>query len=288
MMDLMSCLRTVRPASRNPWVRTSLVQKSFSGINTFNNFTFIFRRLKFLGPSQHSQSILTGSAPRSISHELIQKNRLRQHSGQGIESWQACHVSSSPVPLKTRRVGQRCTLNLSRAETSSRWFDDLLPICAIEIEEVVDLTEPIDSGSDAEIDNEIPIKTVAFFALYWETVITYLMKQNANEKKLEERNANSKDCDSELRNEQPLSVVKLKTDSKKIGYSYPLDADDLIEFMTVYDNKEVDNDEVEGEVQLLTTDLILEGLKFVKSMEQHFIIHDHNVERALKFIRNLL
>ncbi|GFY26745.1 uncharacterized protein TNCV_4374911 [Trichonephila clavipes] len=35
----------------------------------------------------------------------------------------ACFVTgSSPVPLKTRRVGQRCTLNLSRAETSSRWF----------------------------------------------------------------------------------------------------------------------------------------------------------------------
>ncbi|GFU42852.1 uncharacterized protein TNCV_3140271 [Trichonephila clavipes] len=33
----------------------------------------------------------------------------------------ACFVeSSSPVPLKTRRVGQRCMLNLSRAETSSR------------------------------------------------------------------------------------------------------------------------------------------------------------------------
>ncbi|GFT58610.1 uncharacterized protein TNCV_1250701 [Trichonephila clavipes] len=31
-------------------------------------------------------------------------------------------TSSSPVPLKTRRVGQRCTLNLSRAETSSRWW----------------------------------------------------------------------------------------------------------------------------------------------------------------------
>ncbi|GFX20315.1 uncharacterized protein TNCV_3486731 [Trichonephila clavipes] len=30
-------------------------------------------------------------------------------------------TSSSPVPLKTRRVGQRCKLNLSRAETSSRW-----------------------------------------------------------------------------------------------------------------------------------------------------------------------
>ncbi|GFV75591.1 uncharacterized protein TNCV_2240401 [Trichonephila clavipes] len=34
----------------------------------------------------------------------------------------ACFVTgSSPVPLKTRRVGQRCMLNLSRAETSSRW-----------------------------------------------------------------------------------------------------------------------------------------------------------------------
>ncbi|GFV35306.1 uncharacterized protein TNCV_3203381 [Trichonephila clavipes] len=34
----------------------------------------------------------------------------------------ACFVTgSSPVPLKTRRVGQRCTLNLSRTETSSRW-----------------------------------------------------------------------------------------------------------------------------------------------------------------------
>ncbi|GFW72949.1 uncharacterized protein TNCV_830721 [Trichonephila clavipes] len=32
------------------------------------------------------------------------------------------HVtSSSPVPLKTRRVGARCTLNLLRAQTSSRW-----------------------------------------------------------------------------------------------------------------------------------------------------------------------
>ncbi|GFW26814.1 uncharacterized protein TNCV_1403041 [Trichonephila clavipes] len=30
-------------------------------------------------------------------------------------------TSSSPVPLKTHRVGQRCTINLSRAEMSSRW-----------------------------------------------------------------------------------------------------------------------------------------------------------------------
>ncbi|GFV35246.1 uncharacterized protein TNCV_620421 [Trichonephila clavipes] len=31
-------------------------------------------------------------------------------------------TSSGPVPLKTCRVGQRCTLNLSRVETSSRWY----------------------------------------------------------------------------------------------------------------------------------------------------------------------
>ncbi|GFY01575.1 hypothetical protein TNCV_2607591 [Trichonephila clavipes] len=31
-------------------------------------------------------------------------------------------MSSSPVPLRTRRVGQRCTSNLSRAETSSRCY----------------------------------------------------------------------------------------------------------------------------------------------------------------------
>ncbi|GFV64230.1 uncharacterized protein TNCV_4339041 [Trichonephila clavipes] len=30
-------------------------------------------------------------------------------------------ISLNPVQLKTRRVGQRCTLNLSRAETSSHW-----------------------------------------------------------------------------------------------------------------------------------------------------------------------
>ncbi|GFV43518.1 uncharacterized protein TNCV_4592421 [Trichonephila clavipes] len=39
----------------------------------------------------------------------------------------ACLVTSSGlVPLKTRHVGQRCTLNLSRAETSSRW-------CGVEV-----------------------------------------------------------------------------------------------------------------------------------------------------------
>ncbi|GFT68449.1 uncharacterized protein TNCV_4585311 [Trichonephila clavipes] len=32
-------------------------------------------------------------------------------------------MSSSSVPLKTRRVGDRCTLNPSRPQTSSYWCD---------------------------------------------------------------------------------------------------------------------------------------------------------------------
>ncbi|GFY16744.1 putative DD41D transposase [Trichonephila clavipes] len=37
-------------------------------------------------------------------------------------------TSLSPVPLKTRRVWKRCTLNLSRAQTSSRWRDNLVAL----------------------------------------------------------------------------------------------------------------------------------------------------------------
>ncbi|GFW17066.1 transposon Ty3-G Gag-Pol polyprotein [Trichonephila clavipes] len=43
--------------------------------------------------------------------------------------------------------------------------------------------------------------------------------------------------------------------------SSPLDKEDLIEFMTVYDNKEVDNDEVKSEIQILTADLIRKRAK---------------------------
>ncbi|GFW80701.1 hypothetical protein TNCV_3235531 [Trichonephila clavipes] len=38
-------------------------------------------------------------------------------------------TSSSPLPLKTRPVGERCTLNLSRAETSSRWCGVVVRRC---------------------------------------------------------------------------------------------------------------------------------------------------------------
>ncbi|GFY36411.1 hypothetical protein TNCV_3451141 [Trichonephila clavipes] len=65
-----------------------------------------------------------------------------------------------------------------------------------------------------------------------------------------------------------------KKKKKKTGESCPLDQNDLKELTTVYDNKEVDTGEVEGEVELLTADLIREGLKFATSMEQRFIAHE--------------
>ncbi|GFW47720.1 hypothetical protein TNCV_2829101 [Trichonephila clavipes] len=45
-------------------------------------------------------------------------------------------------------------------------FDDRLPICVPEVEEIVDLSESMNRDSDAEMDNETPIKTVTFSVLY--------------------------------------------------------------------------------------------------------------------------
>ncbi|GFW67111.1 hypothetical protein TNCV_4031291 [Trichonephila clavipes] len=57
---------------------------------------------------------------------------------------------------------------------------------------------------------------------------------------------------------------------------------------TISVDLKVNNGEVEGEAQLLTADLIREGLKFATSMEQHFRIHNPAIERALKFQCNLV
>ncbi|GFU34879.1 hypothetical protein TNCV_2991981 [Trichonephila clavipes] len=55
-----------------------------------------------------------------VSVRLVKKTQERKSS--------TCYLliikgvtRSSPVPLKTCRVGERCTLNLSRAQTSSCW-----------------------------------------------------------------------------------------------------------------------------------------------------------------------
>ncbi|GFV63425.1 hypothetical protein TNCV_43801 [Trichonephila clavipes] len=64
----------------------------------------------------------------------------------------ACFVTgSSPVPLKTRRVGQRGTLNLSRADTSSRWWVfSLASLCAVALK--ISVTYKKFKKSDVEDD----------------------------------------------------------------------------------------------------------------------------------------
>ncbi|GFX31343.1 uncharacterized protein TNCV_2061611 [Trichonephila clavipes] len=79
-----------------------------------------------VGPQEGKVPILfcdNNIFPEPMSTGRKQKCSLMRELGYWLQiSYVAGFVtSSSPVPLKTRRVGQRCTLNLSRAETSSRW-----------------------------------------------------------------------------------------------------------------------------------------------------------------------
>ncbi|GFX75041.1 uncharacterized protein TNCV_1846131 [Trichonephila clavipes] len=61
------------------------------------------------------------SVPRGSIH-LVKKTQERKSSTCYL--WITKGVtSSSPVPLKIHRVGKRCSLNLSRAQTSSCWSD---------------------------------------------------------------------------------------------------------------------------------------------------------------------
>ncbi|GFU98560.1 uncharacterized protein TNCV_3653911 [Trichonephila clavipes] len=112
--------------------------------------TFVYLRVLLVQPDGHGYELVSSVRallPQkfSVEEELMHVKHVEVKSphvgvmwkfGRGVISsgWTAavaewyrfrivaCLVtSSSPVPLKTRRVGQRCTLNLSRAETSSRW-----------------------------------------------------------------------------------------------------------------------------------------------------------------------
>ncbi|GFU81973.1 uncharacterized protein TNCV_516541 [Trichonephila clavipes] len=69
-----------------------------------------------------------GGAPQGHKSScLVLAMDLLYHIWAAVAEWSRYRIvaglvtSSNPVPPKTRRVGQRCTLNLSRAQTSSRW-----------------------------------------------------------------------------------------------------------------------------------------------------------------------
>ncbi|GFW59536.1 hypothetical protein TNCV_3221881 [Trichonephila clavipes] len=64
-------------------------------------------------------------------------------------------MSSSPVPIKTRRVGQRCTLNLSRAEMSSHWCGEASNAKAdLESQEVSNMDTNHEENRNFDVDVE--------------------------------------------------------------------------------------------------------------------------------------
>ncbi|GFX35532.1 uncharacterized protein TNCV_103391 [Trichonephila clavipes] len=128
-----------------PRLSTLLVSK-----NTFRDLVFLIKGLCF--PNSEKCKIVQWKEVQVnfltvlVSHPALDRFKLHQpldsmlfvqnYTGPALvvlrgrsslvvkESDRDRHVmSSSPVPLKTRRVGERCTLNLSRAQASSRWWD---------------------------------------------------------------------------------------------------------------------------------------------------------------------
>ncbi|GFV62957.1 DDE_3 domain-containing protein [Trichonephila clavipes] len=83
-----------------------------------------------LNPIEHvaSQNVrrapLGGVAIIPMEHEHIKKSKKGCGSPVVKVLAHGRHVmSSSPIPLRVRRVGERCTLHLSRTQTSSSWCD---------------------------------------------------------------------------------------------------------------------------------------------------------------------
>ncbi|GFX67298.1 uncharacterized protein TNCV_4657691 [Trichonephila clavipes] len=83
-----------------------------------------------MDPTCHQETVLAGGGSGMLwgvcvwrdMISLIRLDTTLTDNSRGSRSIVACLVtSSSPVPLKIRRVGQRCTLNLLRVETFSRW-----------------------------------------------------------------------------------------------------------------------------------------------------------------------
>ncbi|GFV15391.1 uncharacterized protein TNCV_4834181 [Trichonephila clavipes] len=102
---------------RHPRAHASQVSPNlfFAVDLSFDNFTLT----RWEGENSINLKYEAISVPQG-SDRLVKKTQERKSS--------TCYLlitkgvtSSSPVPLKTRRVGERCTLNLSRAQTSSCW-----------------------------------------------------------------------------------------------------------------------------------------------------------------------
>ncbi|GFV37682.1 uncharacterized protein TNCV_2707971 [Trichonephila clavipes] len=83
--------------------------------------------------SEPAVAVLCQKSYLKLSHVAAVRDPFRlssafsKNSQAAVAEWSRCRIvaalvtSSSPGPLKIRRVGERCTLNLSRVQTSSCW-----------------------------------------------------------------------------------------------------------------------------------------------------------------------
>ncbi|GFX76926.1 uncharacterized protein TNCV_2257891 [Trichonephila clavipes] len=92
---------------------------------SFGQVTRTTPELTPFSPNHHSivRTLSSTDLSTELTHLFV--TRSGQRLGAVVAEWYRdrglpCQ-EFEPVPLKTRRVGQRCALNLSRAETSFRW-----------------------------------------------------------------------------------------------------------------------------------------------------------------------
>ncbi|GFT52608.1 uncharacterized protein TNCV_3765141 [Trichonephila clavipes] len=142
-------IQTVLSASSEPLDKLAIIADKVSGVvgassTIYIIFDFIFDVKLYHKPLEKStpcsklvmrivygRDLCNAAMKYGLANEEIARKQYeREYSTErtaAVAEWYryqtvAClATSSSPIPLKTRRVGQRCTLNLSRAETSSRW-----------------------------------------------------------------------------------------------------------------------------------------------------------------------
>ncbi|GFX22772.1 uncharacterized protein TNCV_4839091 [Trichonephila clavipes] len=126
--DTSSCSRIWRFGGHNQFtisdstVEAVLMQSSTTSYENLRNSGYIYHMPRAFA---HSACFI----PYISEQSGAKIRRCFQRVKATVAEWSRYRIvaglftSSSPVLLKTRRVGQRCTLNLKRAETSSRWCD---------------------------------------------------------------------------------------------------------------------------------------------------------------------
>ncbi|GFW16669.1 hypothetical protein TNCV_2352911 [Trichonephila clavipes] len=72
-------------------------------------------------PQSSEWKHLSSPTPKKAKTVKLAEHSLQKEVVMVMDSWLRHVMSSNPVPLKACHVGEQCTLNPLRAQTSSRW-----------------------------------------------------------------------------------------------------------------------------------------------------------------------